>query len=383
MPNMLGGLALGFIWQFIFQVVFTDILFGPGGVLHIEGLRFMTQSPVKALFALLIMTTWQNAGYMMIIYVGGLNTISGDLYEAASLDGANAFQRFRKITLPLLMPSVTVVLFLTLSNSFKLLDQNVALTDGEFGTRMLALQILRASEGYITAGLWSRTGTGCYILCCCCGDFTDSGLRNRKEGGGNVMKLLSENYIFYMRFRKGITYFFLIVLSIVTMLPLLFLLINAFKSQAEIIRNPLALPTSFDLRYLKTAFQAIHFGRASIYTLTFVAVSLVGIIFFSSLCAWMIARRKSRGMKVLYFLFVAAMLIPFQVIMYPLISILEKVSLKNLVGLIILYTGFGISMSVFMMTGYIKSVPKDIEESAVIDGANISAGILLYHDSSD
>ena len=185
------------------------------------------------------------------------------------------------------------------------------------------------------------------------------------------MKLLSENYIFYMRFRKGITYFFLIVLSIVTMLPLLFLLINAFKSQAEIIRNPLALPTSFDLRYLKTAFQAIHFGRASIYTLTLVAVSLVGIIFFSSLCAWMIARRKSRGMKVLYFLFVAAMLIPFQVIMYPLISILEKVSLKNLVGLIILYTGFGISMSVFMMTGYIKSVPKDIEESAVIDGANI------------
>ena len=75
--------------------------------------------------------------------MGGLKTISGDLYEAASLDGANAFQRFRKITLPLLMPSVTVVLFLTLSNSFKLLDQNVALTDGEFGTRMLALQILR------------------------------------------------------------------------------------------------------------------------------------------------------------------------------------------------------------------------------------------------
>lgn len=62
MPNMLGGLALGFIWQFIFQVVFTDILFGPGGVLHIEGLRFMTQSPVKALFALLIMTTWQKCG---------------------------------------------------------------------------------------------------------------------------------------------------------------------------------------------------------------------------------------------------------------------------------------------------------------------------------
>lgn len=143
MPNMLGGLALGFIWQFIFQVVFTDILFGQEGFLHIEALRYMTQDPVKALFALLLMTTWQNAGYMMIIYVGGLNAVSTELYEAASLDGASAFQRFRKITLPLLMPSITIVLFLTLSNSFKLLDQNVALTDGEFGTRMLALQILR------------------------------------------------------------------------------------------------------------------------------------------------------------------------------------------------------------------------------------------------
>ena len=80
---------------------------------------------------------------MMIIYVGGLNAVSTELYEAASLDGASSFQRFRKITLPLLMPSITIVLFLTLSNSFKLLDQNVALTDGEFGTRMLALQILR------------------------------------------------------------------------------------------------------------------------------------------------------------------------------------------------------------------------------------------------
>lgn len=143
MPNMLGGLALGFIWQFIFQVVFTDILFGKEGFLHIEALRYMIQDPVKALFALLLMTTWQNAGYMMIIYVGGLNAVSTELYEAASLDGASAFQRFRKITLPLLMPSITIVLFLTLSNSFKLLDQNVALTDGEFGTRMLALQILR------------------------------------------------------------------------------------------------------------------------------------------------------------------------------------------------------------------------------------------------
>ena len=143
LPNMLGGLALGFIWQFIFQIVFTDILFSPEGLLHIPFFRYMTQNSTRALFALVILTSWQYAGYMMIIYIAGLNNISRDYYEAASIDGASPWRTFRSITVPMLMPSFTVVFFLTLSNSFKLLDQNVALTDGEFNTRLLAMQILR------------------------------------------------------------------------------------------------------------------------------------------------------------------------------------------------------------------------------------------------
>jgi raffinose/stachyose/melibiose transport system permease protein len=143
LPNMLGGLALGFIWQFIFQIIFTDVLFGPQGIFHIEFLRYMTQDSTKALFALVFLNTWQTAGYMMIIYIAGLNNIPKDFYEAASIDGASSWRTFRNITVPMLMPSFTVVFFMTLAGSFKLLDQNVALTDGEFNTRMLAMQILR------------------------------------------------------------------------------------------------------------------------------------------------------------------------------------------------------------------------------------------------
>jgi raffinose/stachyose/melibiose transport system permease protein len=143
LPNMLGGLALGYIFQFIFQVVFTDMIFSPQGIIHIEALRYMTQHSVKALFALVILTTWQSSGYMMLIYIAGLNTIPKDYYEAASIDGSSSWHTFWKITVPMLMPSFTVVLFTTLSSSFKLLDQNVALTDGNFNTRMLAYQILR------------------------------------------------------------------------------------------------------------------------------------------------------------------------------------------------------------------------------------------------
>ncbi len=149
MPNLLGGLTLGFIWQFIFQIVYTDILFSPQGVLHIEALRYMTQDPVKNLFALTFLATWQYAGYMMIIYTTGLNNIPEDLYESAGIDGATAIQRFFKITVPMLMPSFTIVLFLTMANAFKVLDQNVALTDGNFGTRLLSLQILRTIKDIV------------------------------------------------------------------------------------------------------------------------------------------------------------------------------------------------------------------------------------------
>ena len=146
LPNLLGGLALGYIWQFIFQIIFSKLLFGPEGVISIPFLTNMTQDNTKALFALAILFTWQQAGYMILIYINGLNNIPKDLIEAAEIDGANTFQRFRSITIPMLMPSFTIVFFLTLSRCFMLLDQNIALTDGDFGTRLLAMQILRTTR---------------------------------------------------------------------------------------------------------------------------------------------------------------------------------------------------------------------------------------------
>ena len=141
-PNLLGGLAMGFIWSFIFQNVYSLMLFGEDSPIHIPFLCNMLQDPNKAVFAMAIMATWQTAGYLTLIYLNGLNNIPEDLYEAASLDGATAWQKFRHITVPMLMPAFTVVFFLTLSGSFKMLDENLALTGGDFGTRMLSLQIL-------------------------------------------------------------------------------------------------------------------------------------------------------------------------------------------------------------------------------------------------
>lgn len=126
-PHMLGGLLLGYIWKFVFSNVFKNL----GATLGMEHIFFnWLINKEYALAALVVVNTWKMAGYIMIIYIAGLESIPGDVMEAASVDGANYFQRLRNITFPLLMPSFTIALFLSLSNSFKIYDTNLSLTGG-------------------------------------------------------------------------------------------------------------------------------------------------------------------------------------------------------------------------------------------------------------
>lgn len=180
------------------------------------------------------------------------------------------------------------------------------------------------------------------------------------------------NNIFFKRKLKTILLsVVLFLLALYTLMPMLFLLLNSLKSQSEIVRNPLALPQQFTWRYIVNAFREIHFPRAIAYTAVITAVSLAFIVLFASLCGWAVTRYPSRRATVVYLVFVSAMLIPFQSVMYPLMNLMDSVGLKNVPGLIIMYTGFGLSLSVFLYSGFFKSVPRGVEEAALIDGANI------------
>ncbi|WP_442601972.1 carbohydrate ABC transporter permease [Paenibacillus sp. KN14-4R] len=145
MPNLIGGLILGFIWQFIFIKVFSAV----GSALGIESLQGWLSTPTTSFWGLVILMSWQMAGYIMVIYVAYLENVPQDLIEAAEIDGANAFQRFKAITFPLVAPAFTVSLFLTLSNSFKLYDQNLSLTGGGpyNSTQMVAMNIFKSAFG--------------------------------------------------------------------------------------------------------------------------------------------------------------------------------------------------------------------------------------------
>ncbi len=133
MPNLIGGIVLGYIWKMIMNYGVLIPLFG----------KDLSYSATYGFWGLVVVLAWQQIGYMMIIYISGLQAVPEELMEASRIDGATRWQTLRHVTLPMVMPSITICTFLTLTNSFKLFDQNLALTDGKPGrlTEMLAMTI--------------------------------------------------------------------------------------------------------------------------------------------------------------------------------------------------------------------------------------------------
>ncbi|MUG85037.1 ABC transporter permease subunit [Paenibacillus timonensis] len=145
MPNLIGGIVLGYIWQLILN-----------GILYKFEVT-LTSSANYGFWGLVVLMNWQLIGYMMIIYIAGIQNISREVVEAAQIDGCTRFGILRNVTIPLVMPSITICLFLSLSNSFKLFDQNLALTAGAPSkqTAMLALDIYNTFYGN---GGWEGVG---------------------------------------------------------------------------------------------------------------------------------------------------------------------------------------------------------------------------------
>ena len=156
MPNLIGGIVLGYIWNILINCVLS-----------------LVEQPLLALNAtagywgMIVLMCWQQIGYMMIIYIAGLQSIPSELIEAARIDGATTWQTLFQVKIPNVMPSITICLFLTLTNSFKLFDQNLALTGGDpnHSTEMLALNIY--NNFYARSGAaWKGIGQAKAVVFC-------------------------------------------------------------------------------------------------------------------------------------------------------------------------------------------------------------------------
>ncbi len=139
MPNLIGGIILGYVWQLLLN-----------GVLSKWGAS-LTFSEKYGFWGLVILVSWQQIGYMMIIYIAGLQAVPSDIIEAAQVDGATGSQRLFQVILPMMMPTITVCTFLTVTNGFKLYDQNLALTNGAPSNKseLVALNIFRTFYGRV------------------------------------------------------------------------------------------------------------------------------------------------------------------------------------------------------------------------------------------
>ena len=157
MPNLIGGIVLGYIWNILIN-----------GVLSNVGQQLLALNSTAGFWGMIILTLWQQIGYMMIIYIAGLQSIPSDYLEAAKVDGATAWQTLWKVKIPNLMPTITICLFLTITNGFKLFDQNLALTGGQpFNTtEMMALNIYNTfyTSGAVVRGVAQAKAVIFFVL---------------------------------------------------------------------------------------------------------------------------------------------------------------------------------------------------------------------------
>jgi raffinose/stachyose/melibiose transport system permease protein len=162
-----------------------------------------------------------------------------------------------------------------------------------------------------------------------------------------------------------------IIVALLFMVPFYFVIVNSMKTFADLVTNSANLPHSLNFENYKRVWTIMKFPKAFWNSVLVTVCANAGLVLISSLAAYRMVRHQSRFNNLIFALFVAAMVIPFQSIMIPLVRVTGSLHLMSLPGLIVCYFGFGVSLNVFLYHGFIKSIPREIEESAVVDGTSI------------
>ena len=355
MPNLIGGIILGYIWMLLLN-----------GILAHWG-RALTYSATYGFWGLVILVCWQQIGYMMIIYIAGMQSLPTDVLEAASVDGANGTQTMFKIIIPLMMPSITVCSFLCVTNGFKLYDQNLALTNGAPSNMSegLAMNITRTFYGRMG---WEASAKRRQ----CCSSFWWPSWRSSRTSSPRARRWRHELRR-KSQARRTVVHTVRGGFAGVD-LPIVLVIINSFKQKAYISRNAFSLPTGkafVGLENYTRGLETTNFFASFGWTLLITVGSVALILVCTSMCAWWIVRVNNWAAKLLYTLFLFNMIVPFQMVMFTLSKLADMLKLNTPWGLCFVYLGFGAGLAVFIFTGVVKGIPESLEESAMIDGASV------------
>lgn len=175
------------------------------------------------------------------------------------------------------------------------------------------------------------------------------------------------------RVENNVIFFVLLTLSVLFLVPIIIVIVNSFKSRIYISSQPLKLPNAETFVALENYINGVtssDFFSAFLRSLFITALSVILIVLFASMAAWYIVRSNSKITKGIYYMLVFSMIVPFQMVMYTMTYVTNRANLDNVFGITFVYLGFGAGLSVFMLCGFIKSIPLEIEEAAMIDGAS-------------
>lgn len=176
-----------------------------------------------------------------------------------------------------------------------------------------------------------------------------------------------------IKFSNALIFILLLALSVVFLIPIVTVIVNSFKDKFSISQTPFVLPNSETFAGIENYISGINdtgFLSALFWSLFITVCSVAVIVLFTSMTAWYITRIKTRFNSLLYYLFVFSMIVPFQMVMFTMSKMANVLRLDNPVGLIFIYLGFGAGLSVFIFSGFVKSIPISLEEAAIIDGCN-------------
>ncbi len=175
------------------------------------------------------------------------------------------------------------------------------------------------------------------------------------------------------RVGNNVIFFVLLTLSVLFLVPIIIVIVNSFKSRIYISSQPLKLPNAETFVALENYINGVtssDFFSAFLRSIFITVVSVILIVLFASMAAWYIVRSNSKITKGIYYMLVFSMIVPFQMVMYTMTYVTNRANLDNVFGITFVYLGFGAGLSVFMLCGFIKSIPLEIEEAAMIDGAS-------------
>ena len=330
-PNILGGLVIGYIFSFIFTYILPVV----GNTFNIGFLQNSILASEKyAWIGVLIVGVWQAVAMNTIIYISGLQTVPEDVYEASMLDGAGKWKQFWKVTFPLVMPFVTINLVLSTKNFLMVFDQIMSLTKG---------------------GPAQSTESISYLI-----------YRNGMDGGAVIMKKQKTNWVLTIVLILGtLTVFF----------PLYMAVIIAFKKPSEMtndVAGALSFPSKWSFSNFTEAMKVTDFWHSLGNSLLITIVTIVLAIIIHSIAGYVIGRGMARkkSFRFIYLYIVSGMFVPFSILMMPLVKQTAQMGLGNRAGVIILYLVFYMPMNVLLYSGYLKNIPMALEEAADIDGAS-------------